>query len=117
MEACHERRAKADGFVSRSERYRLNRERDQASRDIDRLKHNYRVAWRKQWYMRRLAAVEIACRIGQLPLPLGQRAHLLPRRCAWASCSPARRPFLHCSSTVVPLAWGEPERLVRRAAA
>jgi hypothetical protein len=40
-----ERRAKADGYVSPSERYRLNRELDQASRDIHRLKHSDRVAW------------------------------------------------------------------------
>jgi hypothetical protein len=47
--AADERRAKADGYVSRSERYRLNRELDQASRDISRLKHNDRVAWWKRW--------------------------------------------------------------------
>jgi hypothetical protein len=43
--AADERRAKADGYVSRSERNRLNRELDQASGDISRLKHNDRVAW------------------------------------------------------------------------
>jgi hypothetical protein len=43
--ARDERRAKADGYVSPAERYRLNRELDQASRDIHRLKHNDRVAW------------------------------------------------------------------------
>jgi hypothetical protein len=43
--ARDERRAKADGYISPSERYRLNRELDQASRDIHRLKHNDRVAW------------------------------------------------------------------------
>jgi hypothetical protein len=47
--AADERRAKADGHVSRSERYRLNRELDQASRHISRLKHNDRVAWWKRW--------------------------------------------------------------------
>src|SRR5215831_977055 len=48
--AADERRAKADGYVSRYERYRLNRELDQASRDIYRLKHNDRVAWwRRYW--------------------------------------------------------------------
>ena len=47
--ATDERRAKADGYVSRSERYRLNRELDQASRDISRLKHNDRVAWWRRW--------------------------------------------------------------------
>jgi uncharacterized membrane protein YebE (DUF533 family) len=48
-----ERRAKADGYVSLSERRRLNRELDQAGRDIRRLKHNDEVAgWRRwhRWY-------------------------------------------------------------------
>jgi hypothetical protein len=45
-----ERRAKADGYVSPSERYRVNRELDRASRHIYRLKHNDRVAWwRRYW--------------------------------------------------------------------
>ena len=48
--AADERRAKADGYVSRYERYRLNRELDQASRDIYRLKHNDRVAWWRQYW-------------------------------------------------------------------
>jgi hypothetical protein len=43
--AGDERRAKVDGYVSGYERYRLNRELDQASRDIYRLKHNDRVVW------------------------------------------------------------------------
>jgi hypothetical protein len=43
--ARDERRAKADGYVSPSERYRLTRELDQASRDIHRLKHNDRTTW------------------------------------------------------------------------
>jgi hypothetical protein len=48
--AADERRAKTDGYVSRYERYRLNRELDQAGRDIYRLKHNDRVAWwRRYW--------------------------------------------------------------------
>jgi hypothetical protein len=48
--AADERRAKADGYVSGYERYRLNRELDQASRDIYRLKHNDRVVWwRRYW--------------------------------------------------------------------
>jgi len=48
--AADERRAKADGYVSRYERYRLNRELDQASRDIYRLKHNDRFAWWRQYW-------------------------------------------------------------------
>jgi len=44
-----ERRAKADGYVSPYERRRLNRELDQASYDIHRLKHNDRVAWWRRW--------------------------------------------------------------------
>jgi hypothetical protein len=43
--ARDERRAKADGYVSPYERYRLNRELDRASGDIYRLKHNGRTAW------------------------------------------------------------------------
>src|SRR5262245_31044483 len=43
--ARDERRAKADGYVSPYERYRLNCELDRASGDIYRLKHNGRTAW------------------------------------------------------------------------
>jgi len=43
-----ERRAKADGYISPYERRRLNRELDEAGRDIYRLKHNDEVArWRR----------------------------------------------------------------------
>jgi hypothetical protein len=48
-----ERRAKADGYVSSYERRRLNRELDESSRAIHRLKHNDQVArwrrWRRWW--------------------------------------------------------------------
>ena len=48
--ADDERRAKADGYVSPEERRRLNRELDQASSDIHRLKHNNETAfWRRWW--------------------------------------------------------------------
>jgi len=48
--AADERRAKADGYVTSHERRRLDRELDQASRDIHRLKHNDRVSWwRRYW--------------------------------------------------------------------
>ena len=48
--AEHERQAKTDGYVSPDERRRLNRELDQASADIYRLKHNDEVAGRRHWY-------------------------------------------------------------------
>jgi hypothetical protein len=51
--AADERRAKADGYLSPSERRRLNYELDRASRDIYRLRHNDEVAWwrrRYSWY-------------------------------------------------------------------
>jgi hypothetical protein len=48
--AADERRAKADGYVSRYERRRLNRELDQASHDIYRLRHNHEVAGWRRWY-------------------------------------------------------------------
>jgi hypothetical protein len=48
--AADERRAKSDGYVSPSERRHLNRELDQASRDIRRLKHNDEVAGWRRWY-------------------------------------------------------------------
>ena len=44
-----ERRAKADGYVSSYERRRLNRELDESSRDIHRLKHNDHVARWRRW--------------------------------------------------------------------
>ena len=50
--AYDERRAKADGYVSPYERRRLNRELDEATRDIYRLKHNDDVArwrWNRWW--------------------------------------------------------------------
>ena len=48
--AYDERRAKADGYVSPYERRRLNRELDESSRDIYRLKHNDQLArWRRWW--------------------------------------------------------------------
>jgi uncharacterized membrane protein YebE (DUF533 family) len=43
--AADERRAKADGYISSYERRRLNRELDQSSSDIHRLRHNDRVDW------------------------------------------------------------------------
>jgi hypothetical protein len=43
--AADERRAKADGYLSAYERRRLNRELDEASSDIHRLRHNDRVSW------------------------------------------------------------------------
>ena len=48
--AEHERQAKADGYVSPEEHRRLQRELDQASADIHRLKHNDEVAGRRYWY-------------------------------------------------------------------
>lgn len=48
--AEQERQAKADGYVSPEERRRLNRELDQASTDIRRLKHNDEVVGRRHWY-------------------------------------------------------------------
>jgi hypothetical protein len=56
----------------------------------------------------RLTDAARVARLGQLPLPLGQRAHLLPRRCAWASCSPARRPFFVCSAPSVSVVMPGP---------
>ena len=51
--AQHERAAKADGYVSPAERARLNRELDQASGDISRLKHNQETAYNhRHWYRR-----------------------------------------------------------------
>ncbi len=47
--ADHERQAKADGYVSREERRQLNRELDQASADIYRLKHNEANAGWRRW--------------------------------------------------------------------
>jgi hypothetical protein len=47
--AADERRAKADGYLSSYERRRLNRELDQSSSDIHRLKHNDRTAWWRRW--------------------------------------------------------------------
>jgi uncharacterized membrane protein YebE (DUF533 family) len=48
--AADERRAKADGNVSSYERRRLNRELNEASQDIHRLKHNDEVArWNRWW--------------------------------------------------------------------
>ena len=47
--AADERRAKADGHLSAYERRRLNRELDEASSDIYRLRHNDRVAWWRRW--------------------------------------------------------------------
>jgi Spy/CpxP family protein refolding chaperone len=47
--AADERRARADGYVSPEERHRLNRELDQASHDIYRLKHNQEVSRRYWW--------------------------------------------------------------------
>ena len=43
----HERAAKADGYVSPQERRRLNGELNQASADIERLKHNDEVGRRR----------------------------------------------------------------------
>ena len=48
--ADDERRAKADGYVSPEERRRLNRELDQASSDIHRLKHNSETAYWRRWW-------------------------------------------------------------------
>jgi Spy/CpxP family protein refolding chaperone len=51
--AADERRARADGVVTPEERHRLNRELDQASHDIYRLKHNGEVSrryWWNRWY-------------------------------------------------------------------
>jgi uncharacterized membrane protein YebE (DUF533 family) len=47
--ASDERRAKADGYISPYERRRLNRELDEAGRDIYRLKHNDKVARWRRW--------------------------------------------------------------------
>ena len=47
--ASDERRAKADGYISPYERRRLNREQDEAGRDIYRLKHNEEVARWRRW--------------------------------------------------------------------
>jgi uncharacterized membrane protein YebE (DUF533 family) len=47
--ASDERRAKADGYVSSYERQRLNRELNEAGRDIYRLKHNDEVARWRRW--------------------------------------------------------------------
>jgi uncharacterized membrane protein YebE (DUF533 family) len=47
--ASDERRAKADGYISPYERRRLNRELDEAGRDIYRLKHNDEVARWRRW--------------------------------------------------------------------
>ena len=47
--AQHERVAKADGYVSPAERAQLNREIDQASQDIHRLRTNNEVAGWRRW--------------------------------------------------------------------
>jgi Spy/CpxP family protein refolding chaperone len=47
--AADERRARADGVVTPEERHRLNRELNQASHDVYRLKHNGEVSRRYWW--------------------------------------------------------------------